>query len=122
MIIILLTTFSVFAQDKNAKASLVVDGVCLMCKTRIEKASLNTKGVKSAVWNVETHELRLIYDERKTNIEVIQTKILKAGHDTQEFKATDEAYAAVHPCCRYRDDVVKEEHEHEDGTHKEGEH
>lgn len=106
-----------YAQNKNAKASLEVNGVCLMCKTRIEKASLNTKGVKSAVWNVDTHELRLIYDERKTNIETIESKILAAGHDTQELKATDEAYASVHPCCRYRDEVVKEEHEHKDGEH-----
>lgn len=106
-----------YAQNKNAKASLEVNGVCLMCKTRIEKASLNTKGVKSAVWNVDTHELRLIYDERKTNIKTIESKILAAGHDTQELKATDEAYASVHPCCRYRDEVVKEEHEHKDGEH-----
>ena len=111
MIAIFFITLSTIAQNKNAKASLEVDGVCLMCKTRIEKASLNTKGVKSAVWNVETHELRLIYDERKTNIETIQSKVLAAGHDTQKLKATDEAYASVHPCCRYRDEVVLEEHE-----------
>ncbi|MDG1375335.1 MAG: ATPase, partial [Flavobacteriaceae bacterium] len=49
-----------FAQNKNAKASIEVDGVCMMCKNRIEKASLKTKGVKSAVWNVESHELKLI--------------------------------------------------------------
>lgn len=111
MIMMLLVMVTTVAQNKNAKASLEVDGVCLMCKSRIEKASLNTKGVKSAVWNVETHELRLIYDERKTNIETIQSKVLAAGHDTQELKATDEAYASVHPCCRYRDEVIVEEHE-----------
>ena len=37
-----------FAQNKNARVSLDVDGVCMMCKNRIEKASLKTKGVKSA--------------------------------------------------------------------------
>ena len=52
-----------FAQDKNAKASLEVDGVCLMCKARIEKACLATKGVKSANWDVKTHELKLFFDE-----------------------------------------------------------
>ena len=31
-----------FAQNKNAKATLEVDGVCMMCKTRIEKASIKT--------------------------------------------------------------------------------
>ena len=38
------------AQDKNATATLEVDGVCMMCKMRIEKAALKTKGVKSANW------------------------------------------------------------------------
>ena len=55
VVLLVLVGTATFAQNKNAKASLEVDGVCLMCKTRIEKASLNTKGVKSAVWNVKTH-------------------------------------------------------------------
>ena len=99
-----------FAQNKNAKASLEVDGVCLMCKERIEKASVKTKGVKSAVWNLETHELKLIYDERKTNLETITKNIVAVGHDTKELKATDEAYNSVHDCCRYRDETVQEDH------------
>ena len=40
----------------------------MMCKERIEKASIKTKGVKSAVWNVKTHELKLIFDARKTDL------------------------------------------------------
>lgn len=99
------------AQNKNAKATIEVDGVCLMCKERIEKASIKTKGVKSAVWNVETHELSLIYDERKTDLNTIQKGIAAVGHDTQEIIATDEAYASVHPCCKYRDEEVIKDHE-----------
>ena len=99
-----------YAQNKNAKASLEVDGVCLMCKDRIEKACIKTKGVKSAVWNVKTHELRLIYDERKTDLNTIQANIVAVGHDTKELKATDEAYNSVHPCCKYRDEVIKDDH------------
>ncbi|MDO5978286.1 heavy-metal-associated domain-containing protein [Flavivirga spongiicola] len=106
---VLITTVA-FAQNKNARASMEVDGVCLMCKTRIEKASLNTKGVKSAVWNVKTHELKLIFDERKTDLKEIQASIVAVGHDTKVLKATDEAYATVHPCCRYRDEAVKDDH------------
>ena len=99
-----------YAQNKNAKASLEVDGVCLMCKERIEKAAIKTKGVKSAVWNVETHELSLIFDERKTDVAAISENIVAVGHDTKELKATDEAYSTVHPCCRYRDDKVIDDH------------
>lgn len=109
LIILCISTMS-FAQNKNAKASLEVDGVCMMCKNRIEKASLKTKGVKSAVWNLESHELKLIFDENKTDLTTIQKNIVAVGHDTQKFKATDEAYNSVNPCCKYRDEAVVEGH------------
>ena len=102
-----------FAQNKNAQASLEVDGVCLMCKSRIERACYGTKGVKSANWDVKTHELKLFYDERKISLDSIKSNILEVGHDLKELKATDEAYATVHPCCKYRDEAVEEEHEQE---------
>ena len=102
-----------FAQDKNARASIEVDGVCAMCKERIEKAAIRTKGVKSAVWTIQTHELALIYDARKTNLDLISQSVADVGHDTKAVKATEEAYNSVHDCCRYRDEEVQKEHEEE---------
>lgn len=102
-----------FAQNKNARSTIEVDGVCLMCKERIEKAAIKSKGVKSAIWDVKTHELRLIYDERKTDLKTIQQSVADVGHDTKEIKATDEAYHSVHPCCLYRDDTVKDDHKND---------
>ena len=112
IIVIMILSFSlcVYAQNKNARASMEVDGVCGMCKERIEKAAIRTKGVKSAVWNVDTHELKLIYDERKTSLKVIAQNLADVGHDTKEIKATDEAYNLVHTCCRYRDKEVVRDH------------
>ena len=113
-IITILTLFLMnfaFAQDKNARASMDVDGVCAMCKERIEKAAIKTKGVKSAVWTIDTHQLDLIYDARKTNVDAISASIAAVGHDTKAIKATEEAYLSVHDCCRYRDDEVQKEHE-----------
>lgn len=100
-----------YAQNKNAKATIDVDGVCMMCKVRIEKATIKIKGVKSAIWNVETHELSLIFDERKTNLKAIQSGIAAVGHDTKEIKATDEAYNSLDPCCMYRDEQVIKDHQ-----------
>ena len=105
-----------FSQNKNAKASMEVDGICVMCKERIEKAAIRTKGVKSAVWNVDTHELKLIYDERKTDLTTISKKLASVGHDTKEIKATEEQYQSVHPCCRYRDEEVVKGHEPKNGA------
>jgi len=113
LVLAILFSTIAFAQNKNAKASLEVDGVCMMCKDRIEKACVKTKGVKSAIWNVKTHELKLIFDERKTNIDSIQKSVAAAGHDTKKLKATDKAYNSLHTCCLYRDEQVKDDHKNE---------
>ncbi|EGV43469.1 copper chaperone [Bizionia argentinensis JUB59] len=110
IVIVMLFGLTAFAQNKNAKASIEVDGVCNMCKERIEKACITTKGVKSAVWNVQTHELKLIFDERKTDLKTINQSIADVGHDTKEITANDDAYNGLHACCLYRDDAVKDDH------------
>lgn len=102
-------------KKKSAKATIEVDGICGMCKTRIETAVLKTKGIKFAVWSVETHKLNVILDERKTDIATIQKSVLAVGHDIildEENKiiATDEAYASVHDCCKYRDEEIIKDH------------
>lgn len=116
LVTVFFMTTTVFAQDKNARATIEVDGICGMCKQRIERASLNTKGVKSAVWSVETHQLSLIFDERKTDLAMIQQNIADVGHDTHEIKATEEAYNSVHDCCKYRSEEIKDAHGKKDNN------
>ncbi len=99
-----------FSQNKNAKAVIEVDGVCGMCKERIEKAAIQAKGVKTASWNVETHELSLIYNEARTDLIKIQQSVADSGHDTPEFKAKDAIYNEIDSCCKYRDPKVVEDH------------
>jgi cation transport ATPase len=111
LIMMILTTVS-FAQEKNKKMSFEVDGKCEMCKARIEKAALGVKGVKYALWDIPSHELSLIIDERKTDPMKIKTALVAVGHDTQELKATDQAYDSVHPCCKYRDDDTDDSDKH----------
>lgn len=111
VILLLLTVTTTFAQNRNAKASFKVDGVCEMCKTRIEKACLKTKGVKTANWNIETHELQLVYNEKKTDLGPIKQSILAVGHDLENMKASDEAYNSLHDCCKYREEEVRKAHQ-----------
>lgn len=113
ILLIMLFSMSVFSQNKNARATMEVDGVCNMCKERIEKACIKTKGVKSAVWDVNTHELKLIYDENKTDLKTIENNIAAVGHDTKNVIATDDAYNSVHDCCRYREESVIDDHKKE---------
>lgn len=110
IVIILAFGLQLQAQDRNAKATIEVDGVCMMCKERIEKAAIKTKGVKSAVWNMETHILSLIFDEQKTNLNSIEKSIAAVGHDTKNVKATSEVYENLHHCCKYRDEAVRGAH------------
>ncbi len=111
-IAILLFSLTVFAQEKNKKINMEVDGKCEMCKMRIEKAALGVKGVKYALWDIPSHQLSLVIDERKTDPMKIKTALVEVGHDTKELKATDEAYASVHPCCRYREDATDDSEQH----------
>ena len=122
--IVLVTILSVFTfttnaqevkKNKNAKVSFEVDGICGMCKKRIETAALKTKGVKFALWNVQTHQLNLIMDENKTDVNTVQENITKVGHDIilkdKKITASKEAYESVHPCCKYRDEEIVLDHE-----------
>jgi cation transport ATPase len=113
LLLVMLISITAFSQDKNERATLEVDGVCNMCKERIEKACIKTKGVKSAVWNVKTHELNLIFDARKTDLKTIENNIAAVGHDTKNVIATDEAYNSVHDCCRYREESVVDDHKND---------
>ncbi len=110
-LVVLFMTISLSAQDRNAKGALEVDGVCGMCKARIEKAAIKVTGVKSVKWSVETHKLDVIYDARKTNLDSVAKYVANAGHDTKKFTATDQAYNAVNPCCKYRDEEVVKAHQ-----------
>jgi len=105
-----------WAQSKNAKAQLNVEGICNSCKARIEKAALGVKGVKYAQWNVDSHQLSLVLDERKTSTAQVQEAIAKVGHSnslvdgTHKVEASEEDYNKVSDCCKYRDEEVVKNH------------
>ena len=107
IVLIFLVSFigiTVLAQEKknkNAKYEVEVNGNCDMCKKRIEKAALSVKGVKSATWHADHHDLHLILDENKCTVDQVQEAIAKVGHDTEKFKASEEDYERLHSCCMY---------------------
>jgi copper chaperone CopZ len=75
-------------------------GKCDMCKTRIEKA-VKTEGVSSASWDIKTSMLTVTFDPGKTSDDVLAKKLAAAGHDTEKYRATDEAYSKLPGCCHY---------------------
>ena len=88
-------------KNKNAKYVTEVNGNCEQCQKRIQKAAYTVPGVKSASWDVATHQLNLIINEEKTSPLAVEKAIAKVGHDTDEVKATAEDYESLHHCCLY---------------------
>ncbi|MCL1932993.1 MAG: cation transporter [Candidatus Azobacteroides sp.] len=96
-------TVSVSAQAEVKEGTLIVQGNCDMCKTRIEEAAGKVSGVSSASWNMETKELTFDYDPAKTSPESISKAIAAVGHDTNLDLAPDSVYNTLHECCKYRE-------------------
>ncbi|AWL78929.1 heavy-metal-associated domain-containing protein [Capnocytophaga canimorsus] len=95
---------SVQGQEKfnsNQKTTFTVAGNCDMCKKRIEKAAFSVKGVKNAVWNVQTQKLALTFNEKKCSEIEVHKAIAKIGHDTEKIRTDDATYESLHHCCTY---------------------
>jgi periplasmic mercuric ion binding protein len=106
LILVALITFLGFnaqAQDKNknGKHTFEVNGSCEMCQKRIQKAAFSVSGVKSAVWDIESHQLSLVLNEEKCSPADVKKAVAKAGYDTMEEKTTEDNYNKLPKCCQY---------------------
>ena len=82
---------------------LMVQGLCEMCKERIEKTAKAVNGVQTASWDLKTKQLHLGFDPAQTSADAVAKAIAKAGHDTEQYKADKATYDALPDCCKYRD-------------------
>lgn len=87
-----------FAQTKTEK--IKVAGECGMCKKKIEKAAKDA-GASYAEWNTDNKFLTVKYASNSTNKAKIEQAVAGVGYDTPTVKATEEAYANLHDCCKY---------------------
>jgi len=86
---------------KKEKATFTVYGICEMCETIIERTLTETEGVIWADWELETKQLTVKYSPSVISLLKIKEKLAKAGYDSDDCRATDEAYDALHVCCKY---------------------
>jgi copper chaperone CopZ len=84
-----------------ATKAIKVNGVCDMCKHRIENALKNTPGISSASWNIDSKTLLVQYSRAKINPAKIQQMVAAVGHDTEKIRASDVVYNALPDCCHY---------------------
>ena len=98
----------VFSQKKDiVEESFEVNGVCKMCKARIEKTAFKQKGLKNAEWDINSHLLTVLYDKSKLDINQIHKSLASVGHDTSKEQAPDEVYDNLPMCCLYNRDEIK---------------
>lgn len=119
LIISLLLTVAALAQ-KKAEIEFQVSGVCGMCEARIEKA-LDVPGIIMAEWDVDTKKAKVAYKTNAFSEKQIHQLVANVGHDTADIKATDEAYANLHGCCKYREgggSCLGKEADQEEGDHR----
>jgi len=94
-------------QSKSiATCEFTVEGVCEMCKERIEEAAY-IKGVKLVEWDNSTGVLKAVYRKDKISEKQIHEAIAAAGHATDQVEADEEAYGKLPKCCAYNDGVHK---------------
>ncbi|MDR2810612.1 MAG: efflux RND transporter periplasmic adaptor subunit [Tannerellaceae bacterium] len=87
---------------EGAHATLAVQGLCEMCKERIEQTAKGIQGVAVASWDMETKQLHIVYHPAQTSPPAVAQAVAKAGHDTDTYKADNVTYNALPDCCKYR--------------------
>ena len=101
VVIMIFCSANLFAQSKTD--TVKVWGICEECKGKIEKAA-KQGGAVIANWNEDNYLLVINYDADKTSTNDIEKEIAAVGYDTQDIKASDDAYNKLPKCCQYKRD------------------
>lgn len=98
LFIFILSAFKSDAQIDSVK--IITSSLCSTCKKKIEHELSFEKGVKESVVNVETKELTVVYDSKKTNPEKLRIAVTKIGYDADSLKADQKAFNRLPECCK----------------------
>ncbi len=116
LLLLFLYNSNCWSQNTNDTTAVAfVAGACDMCKTRIEKAALERKGVKSAEWNLSTRLLTVSFNQEHVTLERILCRVADRGHDNDFETAKDAVYKSLPACCDYRNKATTTGHS-VDGT------
>ena len=106
-LITLIIPADVYSMSGDVKTEeFKVEGVCSMCKDRIENGAL-IKGVKKAEWDKETGMITVTYNPEKVELIDIHKAIAELGHSTDKVKAKETTYKKLPLCCQYDDGADK---------------
>ena len=78
-----------------------VRGNCGMCKETIEKAVKGLEGIAVANWDKVKKEIKVSFEESKTDLDAIHNAIAASGYDTDKVAGNEQAYEDLPMCCKY---------------------
>lgn len=93
--------FSISLSEQPKTETFKVYGNCGMCENAIEGSLKDVEGVEKADWDRETKMIEVTYDPEVISLTEIKKLIAEAGYDSDEVKATKEAYNKLPGCCHY---------------------
>lgn len=95
----LLLSIYIYAETSQ-EVKIKTSAQCEQCKDRIEKALNKAKGVISSDLDLETKEVKVVFDSEQTDIEKIKDVISKTGYDADDIPANKKAYKKLPKCCQ----------------------
>jgi mercuric ion binding protein len=107
------TTVKISAQtatapvEKTSVVKIKTSAECDMCKKRIESEVGKMKGVKKATLDLETKELTVEYNAKKTSPDKIRKLISDLGYDADDVKANNRSQKALPHCCKPKTDSAQ---------------
>ena len=99
--------YSQSTDGKFTTVTLQVPGVCDMCKARIETATYDVSGVKTATWDLETEVLTAVINPKKTSRQKIADALAAVGYRSELAQADQKAYNKLPACCQYDSGIEK---------------
>ncbi|MFT6882342.1 MAG: mercuric ion binding protein [Marinoscillum sp.] len=101
--IIILTALSNFSVAQDPEVRIKTSAICEMCEYTIEKDMAFEKGVKSAALDLETKELIVSYNPKKTSLDQIRLRITQIGYDADSLLRDEVAHSKLPYCCQSDD-------------------
>ena len=92
--------FALHGKAQTDTVYITTSSLCSTCKKAIEHNLSFEKGVKSAIVDIDTKILTVVYDQKKTNPEKIRIAVTKTGYDADSLKADPKAFNKLPECCK----------------------
>ena len=112
---------AVSAQAQKRRIDLQGFRVVRHVRDSASKRRYDQKGIVAADYNLETKQLHVVYKTKKWNEESLHKLATGVGHDTDKFKATDEAvrqHARVLQVPGSRGRALAQDHDHDHDDHR----